>query len=469
MYCFYYRKRSLCATSIVLLFSISQGKTLEGKGCDCSSRDGSDDVRSVVVEKKKNSSNVLADEEIVCDVKSTDLGVENVFYDENGEEKHVNYNIDFSDDKNSEISVDKVKSGVDDVYFNVPDKEDNDVKSVKNDVNLNVNSGVGGYSEVFKELNEIINKLKESSPDSISNLLKSLHDVESGLCKDGKIENSQLIDANRRVCGILIELLKKEFLSLGIDEGISKLLVVDCGKYSSILSDVDRASQDFERISSFIELLDVNKVTTICNLAKESRNVLKGIKDVESTISYRVYSCIASILFKFVVGLQDKLIFLFPSLYNGKVQNGLCVRLDVKNKDFVEDIGDLKKLCKLVYRMLDCKFVILRELKVCINGINEPIFVVSGEVPDAINVSSSNIGVLGQILNLFNEDSKCEFFKFLDKHIYSLKPEDPKKINEKKLKTLRDVIGAQDINFETVRLKNVISKKNNKLPEINYI
>lgn len=463
MYCFRSRKRSMCTTSVVLLFSISQGKTIEGRSCACSSHENEPKgVGDIVVTGKRT--NELQNNKFVNNGMSTgfvghgDYEVFNVDHIN----KDINYDIDSEIDsrENAEEIYSKHISSNDEECDNKSvESEEKDLGTINNLGSSDV------HSEEFKELNAHINALKGG--EDIPSTLELIYKEELGLFSTEKIEKSQLIDANKQVLEILIDSLKKAFLSLGINI-FNEFNSVTYSKYSAILGDVEGAYKDFTVISSFITLLDVNSVVNINDLAKGLHKVLKSVNNVESTIGYGVYSCIASTLMKFVVELQVKLIGLFPTLYNGTDKDALYGQLNVKKGDFVANI-DLNKSSKLVEKMLVCRYCTLRGLYDLINGISGPIFVIGGDKSEMVTVLSGNLAILAQIVSLFSDDKGCDFFKFLDKHIYSLGIKEIDKINGKSVKTLKDVISIDGIEYSEIRLKNVISKENSKIKQIFYL
>ena len=378
---------------------------------------------------------------------------------------NIDENVDTPKPENTfidnEDNIDKSKHEDINKSENIEDKpKSTDIN--QDSINLEVND------ERFANLRAIIDDLEQNKYDSLSTLFSLIYNEEKRLLDEfGDELGTSLSIVNEKVLDILLNLVVNSLsILLGQDvDDISRYLYLQKYKrYMTSFSDPDVANMVFSNVSKNLEILSSCGNLTPRNLAANLWSVLKDVKNVESTFDYCIYSDIASLLLKFIVDLQNKLILLFPSLYNG-TEKEFTIRLDVARKDFIGNIGSSLSSFKLVEMMLDTNFDILKSVSCNFYNVSQPLF---EEEPDSFKVSSNSICLISGFLALFNSE-KSRFYQFLSKYIFSIDLKgtisSPSGV---KVKSFKDALNP-DVIVGSVQLKNKRSKKNCKLSSFQFI
>lgn len=453
-------KRVVKVTSVWLMSSLLQEDCIGAKGC---SADENERVKVPII--INSSDNGSKNKRLVNGHRSNTKGESDVIVSEViglSNEKNTKNDNDINEKSYNELNINHDFDDIDDLNF----------AEMTNENDLNIEKKITS-DDIFANLRVLIDDLKKGKED-YTEALKLIHEEECKLIND-KVNPEVVFEFNKDLFSFFLNSIIRSISSLfGVDVSDNIFRPMSLSNYNmclSSLTDIDIANLEFLRLNSYIIILnkfiDDNKSSnelSIKSIAKKLHSVLKDVKNAQSTLIYAVYSGIASVLMNFVVHLQDKLIFLFPSLYNGSDKSEITIRLDVK-ADFIKNIGNALADHKLIERMLCSNCALLKLLHSSTVNIASPIFSVSN---NNFMVKSEGLGYLSLLSGC--NDFRCDFVDFLNKYIFSMKVNTFESETYKKpAESLRQLISNCNYAIDNVLLENNTSKQNCKLASIKFI
>ena len=507
-------KKTCKAIAIGLSTSLIQNQNIFSAGCGCSVGDANQKnvskklnvsntkgttskthktitpkINTRYTSRINNSTTPKIDSSTVSDIFSKDIYNLNksAFKVLNGYKKQnsfENTKNDVPDEENKDSDKDVLKNNEngqpnEEMKNSECDKENKDENIEDNKTNEGFDSGddsepKGSDEDKYLRLDSLVGELKNKDND-MNTVINSIKEEEDILLEADDNAKDIIAKKNVEFINVGLSIIKNALISLLGDyelnnsvtdnDGIFTLAnyVKDGYKISS-LSDPEELFNILNGISVCVGIINDNSEEndTITEKFRNLKDKYVGGKDKKNpgSIKYYIYKDICKIFVEYCVDLQNKILFLFPSLFTGEA-NEFTVSFKVKGSlTGLLNIGDNYKLIK---RMSESNIEILKQLFLFVEQFNLPILKVDDKI---CTISVEDLMKLESLKELVTKYNKNTLLEWISKYVFDLEPVEVKNSN----KTLKSLLDNSENIDSDVSFKFIRSKENKQITSfiLNY-